>query len=31
MNNEIQNKTAIIVIGALAYTIGLAILWMSQI
>jgi hypothetical protein len=31
MNNEIKNKTAIIVIGGLAYTIGLALFWMSQL
>ena len=31
MNNEIKNKTAIIVIGGLTYTIGLALFWMSQL
>ena len=31
MNNEIKNKTAIIVIAGLTYTIGLALFWMSQL
>jgi hypothetical protein len=31
MNNETHNKTLIIVIGGLAYTIGLALFWMSQL
>ena len=31
MNNELQNKTAIIVIGGLTYTIGLTLFWMSQL
>ncbi len=31
MNNELQNKTAIIVIGGLAYTIGLALFYMAQL
>jgi hypothetical protein len=31
MNNELKNKTAIIVIGGLTYTIGLVLFWMSQL
>ena len=29
--NEIKNKTAIIVISGVVYTVGLALFWMSQL
>ena len=29
--NEIKNKTTIIVISGVVYTIGLALFWMSQL